>query len=73
MKPLLLKYSLSSKILNFLKWKSEAARTASALPYLNASLKCSNFPAPPLAITGISTLSEIFFNSSLSYPDCCPS
>ena len=36
-----------------LKWKTDAANKAFALPSLMPSKKCSNFPTPPLAIRGI--------------------
>ena len=55
------------------KWKSDAAKTASALPFVNASLKCSILPAPPDAMTGMLTLSETARVSSRSYPAFVPS
>ena len=50
-----------------------AASTASALPASMASRRWSRFPAPPLAITGTDTRSEMARTSSTSYPLCWPS
>ena len=49
-----------------LKWKRLAAKTASALPVVKASRKCSALPAPPEAITGIPVFSLIVRVSSIS-------
>ena len=55
--PLAFKYAFSSGIGSSLKWNRLAASTASALPSVKASKKCSALPAPPLAITGTPTAS----------------
>jgi hypothetical protein len=49
-------------------WKMPAARAADAFVFENTSEKCSETPAPLLAITGMLTASEIIFTRSISNP-----
>jgi hypothetical protein len=55
------------------KWKMLAANAASALPRPNTSTKCPAVPAPPLAITGISTAELTIAVNSQSNPPRIPS
>ena len=50
-----------------------AARAASTSVFSKTSLKCSTFPAPEEAITGMETLSLMCFTSSMSKPLLVPS
>ena len=50
-----------------------AAKAASAFPSINTSLKCSIVPAPPDAITGMSTISETCRVISQAKPPLVPS
>ena len=50
-----------------------AAKTASALPFVIASCKCSRFPAPPDAIRGIFKSVDIVLSISRSNPSLVPS
>jgi hypothetical protein len=54
------------------KWKTLAARTASA-PASTAGPKCARSPAPPLAITGTATTARTALISSRSKPVVVPS
>ena len=56
--PWSIKNFLVSPMVNSPKWNIDAAKTASALPLINASDKCSNFPAPPDAIIGTETAED---------------
>ena len=49
------KYCFNAGIAISPKWNTPAANAASASPARNAALKCSIFPAPPDATTGIAT------------------
>ena len=51
--PSSLRYFLRSGMAISPKWNTLAARAASALPWVNASRKCSIFPAPPEAMIGM--------------------
>ena len=55
----LIKYSFISLIVNCPSCNKEAKRAAEDFPRVKASLICLKQPAPPEAITGIGTLSEI--------------
>ena len=52
------------------KWNTLAAKAASALPQVKASLKCSMVPAPPLAMMGMDRLMALspFFLYSFASP-----
>ena len=56
-----------------LKWKTLAANAASAHPFLKTSIKCSIFPAPPDAITGIFTILDNLLNALFENPFLVPS
>jgi hypothetical protein len=47
-------------------WKIPAAKAASALVFSKTSEKCSTFPAPEEAMTGIDTASLTCFMTSMS-------
>ena len=49
-------------------WKIPVARAASTSVFSKTSEKCSTFPAPLEAITGIETFSLMCFTSSMSKP-----
>jgi hypothetical protein len=56
-----------------LKWKTLAAKVASALVSLKQSIKCCMFPAPPEAIIGMFTNLFNWANASLAKPFFVPS
>ena len=58
-------WALASATVNSPKWKIDAARTASALPWMAPSTRSSRVPAPPLAMTGRSQASLTARVSSL--------
>ena len=64
--------SLTSPMVSSPKWNTLAASTASA-PAATAGGKCSTAPAPPLAITGMSTTARTASISSRSKPALVPS
>ena len=55
------------------KWKTLAAKAASAFPLMNASLKWRMFPAPPLAIIGMGSFSCNSARASMAKPFFTPS
>src|SRR5262249_33413635 len=65
--------ALSSRMSCTAKWKTEAARAASARPVSNTSTKWSLVPAPPDAITGIATAELTAAVSPQSKPVPVPS
>ena len=54
-------------------WKIPAAKAASTSVFSKTSEKCSTFPAPDEAMTGMETLSLMCFTSSMSKPLLVPS
>ena len=54
-------------------WNIPAAKAASTSVFSKTSLKCSTFPAPEEAMTGMETFSLICFTSSMSKPLFVPS
>src|SRR5690606_21515923 len=64
--------ALTSAMVKSRKWKTEAARTASA-PASTAGGKCPPSPVPPLAISGTSTTARAARTSSGSNPALVPS
>src|SRR5262245_72717 len=51
------RYDFAWPIVNSRKWKMDAASTALAEPSVRPLKRCSRFPAPPEAITGMRTAS----------------
>lgn len=71
--PSSLRYCFKSLIRISPKWKTLAAKAAPAFPLENVSRKCSIFPAPPEAITGICNVSAKVARASFAYPSFTPS
>src|SRR5690554_1750582 len=65
--------AFTSAIVISRRWKMEAASTAEAPPTATASTQCWALPAPPEAMTGMSTASDTARVSSRSKPSLVPS